>query len=427
MKKFFLALVALAMVPALYAADDTSYRNVCDSLSLGEQPVIELVPAYIEESNWYGNPHTWVKDSSNFRRHESYQTLSMNYSKNATMQIPVSITASCHEMQGTEVGFAKWTTSQVWEYTKGDDFYSTYIYDIHALKMDGHDSSNTYNILAFVPGTIPTDYSFQSNQLLFSSTFEFAFEWWFASASYQHHTDATHITNRFGSSAGNDSLKVVNAAISVVPDSIKNVRIQVLKVVLVDSRKLLGPESSSSAVASSSSVAASSSSAEPVSCSSAESSSSAAQSSSSKEPDVSSSSAAPESSSAESSSSIASSSSEANSSAAESSSSAANSSSAEASSSSEAASSSSVEPESSSAAESSSSDAESSSSEEESSSSEEGPTRLATVRVDSGSARFVQVRRLDGTVVKNNGKLAPGVYYVKDSRGLWKKMAVLPR
>ena len=112
MKKFFLALVALAMVPALYAADDTSYRNVCDSLSLGEQPVIELVPAYIEESNWYGNPHTWVKDSSNFRRHESYQTLSMNYSKNATMQIPVSITASCHEMQGTEVGFANGLTDK---------------------------------------------------------------------------------------------------------------------------------------------------------------------------------------------------------------------------------------------------------------------------------------------------------------------------
>ena len=41
--------------------------------------------------------------------------------------------------------------------------------------------------------------------------------------------------------------------------------------------------------------------------------------------------------------------------------------------------------------------------------------------------RFVQVRRLDGTVVNNSGKLAPGVYYVKDSRGIWKKMAVMPR
>ena len=90
------------------------------------------------------------------------------------------------------------------------------------------------------------------------------------------------------------------------------------------------------------------------------------------------------------------------------------------SSSSEAASSSSAEPESSSAAEPSSSDA-------ESSSSEEGPTHIAKVRVDSESVRFVQVRRLDGTVVNNSGKLAPGVYYVKDTRGIWKKMAVMPR
>ena len=412
MKKFFLALVALAMVPALYAADDTLYRNVCDSLSLGEQPVIELVPAYIEESNWYGNPHTWVKDSSNFRRHESYQTLSMNYSKNATMQIPVSITASCHEMQGTEVGFAKWTTSQVWEYTKGDDFYSTYIYDIHALKMDGHDSSNTYNILAFVPGTIPTDYGFQSNQLLFSSTFEFAFEWWFASARYQHHTDATHITNRFGSSAGNDSLKVVNAAISVVPDTIKSVRLQVIKVVLGDSRK---PLSSSSSEASSSSEN-SSSSFSPVSCSSEEASSSSSAATSSSSQKVSSSSADP----------VSCSSVESSSSAEQSSSSKeAESSSSGTSSSSEA--SSSVSAESSSGTEaSSSSDAESSTSDVESSSSE-GPTRLATMSAPEAAVHVVQVRSLDGSVVKNAGNLAPGVYYMKYSNGVWRKTAVMPR
>ena len=414
MKKFFLALVALAMVPALYAADDTLYRNVCDSLSLGEQPVIELVPAYIEESNWYGNPHTMAKDSSNVTRHETYETLSMNYSTSQTMQIPVSIKASCREMQGTTVGYAKWTTSQVWEYTKGDDFYSTYIYDIHALKMDGHDSSNTYNILAFVPGTIPTDYSFQSNQLLFSSTFEFAFEWWFASVKYQYNKDATHIGIKFGSAASNDSLKAVNAAVKAltVPDTIKSVRLQVIKVVLGDSRKPLSSSSSeassssenssssfspvscsseeasssSSAATSSSSQKVSSSSADPVSCSSVESSSSAEQSSSSKE--------------AESSSSGTSSSSEASSSA-----------SAESSSGTEA---------------SSSSDAESSSSDVESSSSE-GPTRLATMSAPEAAVHVVQVRSLDGSVVKNAGNLAPGVYYMKYSNGVWRKTAVMPR
>lgn len=424
MKKFAV-LVAFAAASASFAQDTASVaiRNICDTLSLGSNPEIELTPSYIEETNWYGNPHTMTKDSSTFALHESYETLSMNYSTSKTMQIPVSIKASCHEMQQTIVGFAKWTTSQNWQYdTVGD--YSTYIYDIHALKMNGHDSSNTYNILAYVPGLIPQDYSFDSHQLLFSATFEFAFEWWFASARYQYNKDATHIGVRFGSSASNDSLKAVNAAISVlaVPDSITSVRLQVVKVVLGDSRKPQEPESSSGTVVNSSSSKT------PESSSAATSSSSVASSSASESSSsngVVSSSSEKVSSSSESSSSCESSSSEKLSS---SSAEASSSSEAPVSSSAEPESSSAAEPESSSAAESSSSDAESSSSEVESSSSEEGPTRIAVdARSMENASGFVQVRRLDGTVVKNSGTLTPGVYYVKDSRGLWKKMAVLPR
>ncbi len=411
LKNSLMALAVFAMASVAYAQDTASVfiRNACDSL----HSEIELVPAYIEETNWYGNPHTMAKDSSNVTRHETYETLSMNYSTSQTMQIPVSIKASCREMQGTTVGYAKWTTSQTWQNVTEDD-YSTYIYDIHALKMNGHDSSNTYNILAYVSGLIPDDYSFTASNLLFSATFEFAFEWWFASVKYQYNKDATHIGIRFGSAASNDSLKAVNAAVKAltVPDTIKSVRLQVIKVVLGDSRKPLSSSSfeassssenssssfspvscsseeassSSSAAISSSSQKVSSSSADPVSCSSVESSSTAEQSSSSKE--------------AESSSSGTSSSSEASSSA-----------SAESSSGTEA---------------SSSSDAESSSSDVVSSSSE-GPTRLATMSAPEAAVHVVQVRSLDGSVVKNAGKLAPGVYYMKYSNGVWRKTAVMPR
>ena len=395
MKKLFFVLAALMTVPALYAAEDTPIQNVCDSLSLGATPVIELVPAYIDESNWYGNPKTWAKDSSNAKRHETYETVKVSMSSNKTMLMPVSIPAGCLEMPGQQVKYVKW--HQEWEpYTEDD--VETRIYTLRELTMEGHDETNTYNILAFVPGQIPQDYSFQSHQLLFSATFEFAFEYWFASASFEHkfrNADDSESTVRtsikYVTSGGNDSLGVVSTVLEGlnIPDTTKSIRIQTLKVVLVDSRKLPQPQSSSSVVVSSSSEEKSSSSIVPVSSSSVEGSSS------SEAP-------GPESSSdAESSSSEV------------------------------------VNPESSSAQESSSSDKPatsssgeqevSSSSAEPESSSSEKTTRLVTAPNLDGSARMVQVRTLDGSIVKNSGNLAPGVYYVKYSNGKWSKMAVLPR
>ncbi|WP_405342986.1 hypothetical protein [Fibrobacter sp.] len=65
---------------------------------------------------------------------------------------------------------------------------------------------------------------------------------------------------------------------------------------------------------------------------------------------------------------------------------------------------------------------ESSSSEQEISSSSEGTTALGrmerTPRVFNGAR---EVRRLDGSVVKQGESLEPGVYYVKGSDGRWKK------
>jgi hypothetical protein len=43
------------------------------------------------------------------------------------------------------------------------------------------------------------------------------------------------------------------------------------------------------------------------------------------------------------------------------------------------------------------------------------------------AVHVVQVRGLDGSVVKNAGNLAPGVYYMKYSYGVWRKTAVMPR
>jgi len=414
MKKLFFVLAALMTVPALYAAEDTPIQNVCDSLSLGETPVIELVPAYIEESNWYGNPQTWVKDSLNVVRHETYETIKVSTSSDNTIRLPVSINAGCLEKRGQKVGYAKWTTSQTWKPDTTEDM-ATRIYTLRELTMEGHDASNTYNLLAFVPGAIPDNLSFSSTQLLYSVTFEFAFEYWFASASFQHryrNADDSESTVRlrtiFGSSSGNDSTRVVNGAIKAlaIPDTVKAIRIQTLKVVLVDSRKLPEPQSSSSVVVSSSSKEQSSSGNTPVSSSSVEGSSSSEAPGPESSSDVESSSSSeiivPESSSD-----VESSSSEV------------------------------VNSESSSAQESSSSDKPatsssgepevSSSSTEPESSSSEGTTRLVTMPALDGSARMVQVRTLDGSIVKNSGNLAPGVYYVKYSNGKWSKMAVLPR
>lgn len=414
-----LAFFALASVVCAQEGA-TAIRNVCDSLALGDQPSIELVPAYIEETNWYGNPHTWEKDSSTYKRHDSYETLSISV-KSTEYGFPLSVKAACRETRGTEYLYVTWK-DRAWSKKSADD-YATYIFDIHSLTMEGHDSTNTYNLLAFVPGMIPENSAFSATQLLYSKTFEFAFEWWFVVASYTHSFRGTGVdSNKVyttilnANSAGNDSLSVYEGAINrlEIPDTTKMVRVQVVKVVLSDSRKLPEPESSSSEP-----PVASSSSATPVSSSSAiPGTSSSGQNpgtSSSHSVDVSSSSVVGSSSSgtpASSSSQNGGSSSSANpgtsTSVAGSSSSAGNGSS-------------------SSAGGNGEGTETSSSGTDPQSSSSEDKTRLVAVQAESAPARVLQVRSLDGSVVKNSKNLAPGVYYVKNSNGKWQKMAVLPR
>lgn len=420
MKKFA-AVAVLAFASAIFAQETTAIHNVCDSLALGGHPKIELVPAYFEESNWYGNVHTQKRDSSRTVIHESYETLKINIKKDQKLSVPISIKAECRVTDGNDIGFAIWNSNQTWVTDVVDD-YATEIYDIRRLSLEGHDSTNTYNLLAFVPGAIPTDGSFQSNQLLISKTFEFAFEWWFVGASYTETIvhDSLHSTLRhyYGSSTGNDSLKVLANAVKAlnVPDSIPTVRIQTLKVVLTDSRKPIEPESSSSSQS-------------PVSCASGESSSSSSNVvplSSSSSVIKSSSSSTPKSSSSDvqsCSSTVASSSSQA------SSSSKATSSSSEtpkSSSSAKPASSSSKAKSSSSGKQSSSSKAKSSSSKKDDSSSSES-SRIVLTASPADGLRMLQVRRLDGSIVRDGKMLDAGVYYVKYSDGLWRRTAVLSK
>jgi hypothetical protein len=40
---------------------------------------------------------------------------------------------------------------------------------------------------------------------------------------------------------------------------------------------------------------------------------------------------------------------------------------------------------------------------------------------------IVEMRGLDGTLVKRNAEVKPGIYYAKTSRGIWIRKAVMPR
>ena len=97
LKNSLIVLAAFAMASVAFAQDTSSVyiRNACDSIST----MIEFVPAYIEESNWYGNPQTWTKDSTNFMFHETYKTVNVS-SSNFKDSLPLSIQAKCREKIG---------------------------------------------------------------------------------------------------------------------------------------------------------------------------------------------------------------------------------------------------------------------------------------------------------------------------------------
>ena len=49
------------------------------------------------------------------------------------------------------------------------------------------------------------------------------------------------------------------------------------------------------------------------------------------------------------------------------------------------------------------------------------------VRMELVDDEVVEMRTLDGSLVKNSRNVKPGIYYAKTSRGTWFKKVVLPR
>lgn len=400
---FFLLAFASAMALAQGSGEATFIRNVCDTL-LNKK--VTLIAKTIEESNWYGNPqgnvNNWKTDSVKTKTHASYNTLKLALSDYAQFTVPYSITANCYETKGNTYDYLTWERDHWYRDTIKN--YATYIYDSHNVKSIGtYDSTNANNFLAMAQNKLPDDDAFGPGEILVSRPFELNFEWWFVGLRYELVYDSIidGVTNRvtrskFTGAVAYDSLTAFRAAKSAmdqkapIPDTLKTIRIQAVKVTLVDSRKLNSPTESSSSV-------------EPP-----KSSSSETPKSSSSEPPKSSSSDKPKSSSAE-----------------PPKSSSSQGSTPGTSSSADKPKSSSAESPKSSSSQGSSPSTSSSADKPKSSSGDSSP--IPVVRSEMERNEIVEVRRLDGSVVKNFRAEKPGIYYVKTSGGTWLKKVVLPK
>ena len=399
------AAIAFAFtVSANAQGDEVFYRNVCDTLASKGHAPAKLAASTLAEYNWGVtlNSGTWKNGSWNYGTqkttiHDSYGSLNLVVSS-ASYRFPFSVKADCRELDGVFFKYVTW--DKAW---KADSLeYATYIYDTHAMALPDYDSTNANNLLVMTSNPpIDGKDSFEAGEILVSKPYEFAFEWWFVGIRYGL---------SYTSSIGHDSLKVFNAVISSVkdklPDTLDTLKVQVVKVVLKDvvkSDSIKTPFSSSSVTQSSTSQPTSST--EPPKSSSSVKSSNSKPASSSTEPPKSS--------------------------AGNSSSSKDNSSASKPSSSSKDAPGSSATTIGSSASEKSSTSKTSSSSKGSKSSSSKassssGKTSIAMTRTELVEDVVVEMRTLDGSLVKNSGNVKPGIYYMKTSRGTWIKKAVLP-
>ena len=443
-----IALFLAIFASSAFAQGETNIRNVCDTLPMSALGgTVELVSLYYEESNWYGNPKTMVKDSSSVKRFMTYSEFDF---KGSDLRVPLSITASCAEGPNSNVKYATWNSNKKWVVKDVDDYF-TYIVDTHNMTTAEINENNAYNMLILHKGDKPDDDNYGSDELFVSRTFEFGFEWWLAEVSYTYEKDTIvngekmlYIGTPYANAIAMDSAKAVAAAMSVftIPDTINSILIRTVKATFIDPRK---DESSSSEQQDESS-----SSEQEVAASSAEQSVESASSSSTQTESASSSSKDPESAS---SSSTKTESASSSSKEPETASSSSGQTEVKTSSSTVKSSSSKISESSSSVASSSSKTQEyvSSSSEkqksESSSSKQKEAKSSSSKQQDSKSSSSskkadaipvlqvvfpadvdwstAQVRRLDGSVVQNGRQLPPGVYYMKAPNGMWKKTAVL--
>ena len=418
--KYFQIVAAIAFacfVSANAQGDEVFIRNVCDTLaSKGHDPVT-LVATDLIETKWVASKKSgnWTHGTATKATHTTYSTLSPIV-KSVSGRFPLSIEAGCRASSNMLYKYMRWNEFK-WSRDSLSD-YSTYIFDTHNRAIGDYDSTNANNILAMVSEPPVDKDSYNSDEIMISKSFEFAFEWWLAAAeiSWKKANGAT--SKKFFNVPAFDSLTAFRAMFDYmkatidtatsVPDTISTANIQVIKVVLKDSLKTVTiidpPGSSSSVVQNSSSSVVPQSSVVQSSSSSDTPKSSAVNSSSSDVPKSSSSSDTPKSSAVQSSSS---------------------SKDTPASSSSVTSSSSTTSSSSGDTPKSSSSDTPECS--DSKSSSSEGSEAIATVRTEFVDEEIVEVRGLDGRLVKNSGNVKPGIYYAKTSRGTWFKKVVLPR
>lgn len=378
------ALVAVLSAAAFADDDEVFIRNVCDTLaSKGHEPVT-LVATDLVETKWVASKKSgdWEHGTSTKNELSSYETL-QPIVKSTEYRFPLSIVAACRANDNVPFKYMAWTERKWKEKTLQ---YSTYIFDSHAISVGAYDATNTNNILIFVSAPPVEKEQYTSDEIMVSKPFEFAFEWWFAASEIKWQLTGGGYTMRYFNSAAHDSISAVRAMFEImktnmadpdkeIPDTISTANIQVIQVVLKDSEKtatIIEPASSSSVVPpSSSSDPPKSSANEPKSSASEQPKSSAEQSSSSSKDSPKSSASEPESSS------------------------------------------------------SSGEDKPKSSAGESSSSG--GKTSIAIMRNEAVDDEIVEMRGLDGTLVKRNAEVKPGIYYAKTSRGIWIRKAVMPR
>lgn len=419
--KYFQIVAAIAFacfVSANAQGDEVFIRNVCDTLaSKGHDPVT-LVATDLVETKWVASKKAgnWTHGTATKATHTSYSTLSPIV-KSVSGRFPLSIEAGCRASSNMLYKYMRWNEFK-WSRDSLSD-YSTYIFDTHNRAIGDYDSTNANNILAMVSEPPVDKDSYNSDEIMISKSFEFSFEWWLAAAeiSWKKANGAT--SKKFFNVPAFDSLTAFRAMFDYmkatidtatsVPDTISTANIQVIKVVLKDSLKTVTiidpPGSSSSVVQSSSSSVVPQSSVVQSSSSSDTPKSSAVNSSSSK--DNPGSSDTPKSSAVQPSSSGDASSSSVNTSTSEKSSNST-------------ASSDSTEPKS------SAQGSDDSSSSSAKSSSSGGSDAIATVRTEFVDDEIVEIRSLDGSLVKTSGNVKPGIYYARTSRGTWLKKVVLP-
>lgn len=268
MYKKILLVVFAASVASF--AGDTYIRNICDTLSnssiTGSDKKIELSLAYIDEIYWRGSKDLKTVETSNVTHHESFENLKPFRDKFGEI-IPVKTKAGCFASTGNPFQYAEWNESQKKWILVEESGYATNILDVNMDPFAGYDGSNSYNILLLKEGSLPSNDSYNSDEVMVSKTFEFMFERWISQAMYSvsKETDqGVRTTYKMNSSVGLDSAETVQRVVSLleIPETVSNVEVKTYHVVLHNPNVGQVESSSSANMESSSSVEQSSSSEE---------------------------------------------------------------------------------------------------------------------------------------------------------------------